>query len=121
MPNLKGVLLRSAPVAELWSLIWAPTHMQRITLPILLTMFAGLIGCTKSKTPRELSTVQGDWLFDEAGYVGFLRSRYKDPEELKKMVGLYEFAKKNGTPVMTDIAISGLAHHDWPRFVTPAV
>jgi hypothetical protein len=74
---------------------------------ILLTMLACLDGCAKSKPPPELSTVQGDWQFDEAGYLDSLRVRYKDPEELKKMVGLYEFAKKNGTPVMTDITISG--------------
>src|SRR5262245_18074183 len=84
---------------------WVPANMHRITLSILLTMLACLIGCTKSKAPPELSTVQGNWQFDEAGYLSSLRARYKDPEELKKMIGLYEVAKKNGTPVMTDITI----------------
>ena len=81
--------------------------MHRITFPILLTVLACLIGCTKSTPPQELSTVQGDWHFDEAAYLESMRVRYQEPNELKKMVGLYEFAKKNGTSVMTDITISG--------------
>ena len=81
--------------------------MHRITFSILLAVLACLIGCTKSKPPQELSIVQGDWHFDEAAYLESMRARYKEPDELKKMVGLYEFARQNGTPVMTDITISG--------------
>jgi hypothetical protein len=81
--------------------------MHRNTLSILLTLLVCLIGCTKSKPPPELSPVQGDWRFDEAGYLDSLRARSKDPEELKQAVELYEFAKKVGMPAMTDITISG--------------
>lgn len=81
--------------------------MRGSTLSILLAMLACLVGCTKSNTPAELSTVQGSWKFDEIGYLESLRARHKAPEDLKKMVDLYGFAKKNGTPVMTDITISG--------------
>jgi hypothetical protein len=81
--------------------------MHRNRVSILLMILGCLIGCTKAEPPQELLTVQGKWQFDEAGYLNSLRARCKNPEELKKRVGLYEFAKQNGTPVMTDITISG--------------
>jgi hypothetical protein len=80
--------------------------MLRISSFILISTLV-VAGCTKSKPPVELAGVQGNWQFDETRYLASLRERHKDPEELKKMIGFYEFAKKNGTPVMTDIAISG--------------
>ena len=80
--------------------------MVRILLFILLSTFVIMTGCTKATTPVELTAVQGDWQFDKARYLTSLHQRYKNPDELKKMLGLYEFAKKNGTPVMTDITIA---------------
>jgi hypothetical protein len=76
-------------------------------LSILLLMLCIMIGCTKSSTPPELVGFQGDWQFDESRYVEALRARHKEPEEFEKMLGFYEFTKKNGTPVMTDITIVG--------------
>jgi hypothetical protein len=81
--------------------------MHRLTFSILLTSLACLLGCAKPETPTELSTVQGDWRFDEASYLESMRTHYKDPGEFKKIMDLYELAKKLGKPVMTDITISG--------------
>jgi hypothetical protein len=85
----------------------ATNHMHATALSILLLMLCIMMGCTKGNSPPELTRVQGDWQFDEARYVEALRARHKEPAEFKKMLGLYEFAKKNGTPVMTDITIVG--------------
>jgi hypothetical protein len=83
------------------------SNTHRVTLLILLTITACLVGCTKSTAPTELTAIQGNWQFDEAAHLESMRARFTDPGELQKMVDLYEFAKKNGTPVMTDITISG--------------
>jgi hypothetical protein len=81
--------------------------MHATKIPILVLLLGLFFGCTNSKTTSELSAIQGNWRFDESRYLESLRAHYTDPNEFKKFAELYDFAKKNGTPVMTDIKISG--------------
>ena len=66
-------------------------------------MIAALAGCA----PKELSSIQGEWRFDEAAFLASLREENKSGEDLKSALAIHEMLKQKGFATMSDLSVSG--------------